>query len=253
MQITENLIEKKYVAFIDVLGFKNLVETKTEKLNKYFEIVTNAIEEFKNGKFPIESQLVSDSTILASNKSKEGLKHLLIAVQNIQSKCAIQNIWLRGAITIGEIYFNSEKNIVVGKGLSDAYILETQEKFPRVIIDPKVIFDFGDIRLFCNTFNERSWNPDKRQIPLIYDYEMDIEKNLTNDAIFVSFAEKIFVDHKNHLDLIYNHLKNEMYSGQQNYAKYLWLKSYFLTTTKLMFEIEPPENYFGFQSKLMNL
>ena len=40
--------EKSYVAFLDVLGFKNLVFSKSkadkEKLEKYFGIVNSAIE-----------------------------------------------------------------------------------------------------------------------------------------------------------------------------------------------------------------
>jgi hypothetical protein len=253
MRITDQLSENKYVAFIDVLGFKNLVESKGDNLNSYFDIVTHAIEEFKNSDFPIESQLVSDSTILATKKSEDGLKQLLYAVQTIQSKCAMENIWLRGAITIGEIYFNSEKNIVVGKGLSDAYILESQEKFPRVVIDPKVIIDFEDLRKFCNTFNVKTWNPYRREIPLIYDYEMDVEKNLTNDAIFVAFAERIFADYSQKLDLIHDHLKAEMYHGQLNYGKYLWLKSYFLTSAKTSGDMPNVNVGFQFQAKLTNL
>ena len=59
--------EKSYVAFLDVLGFKNLVFSKSkedkEKLEKYFGIVNSAIEYLESipSKKDIGSIIISDS------------------------------------------------------------------------------------------------------------------------------------------------------------------------------------------------
>lgn len=219
MRITDNLQDAKYVAFLDVLGFKELVQQKGEKLNDYFEIIQIALNDIRIDKSEIESQIVSDSIILACGISNQNLGQLLKAVQTIQFRCALKNIWLRGAITIGEIHFNREPNIVVGNGLIQAYLLESQEKSPRIIINPGIIQKFQTRQKFIDIYN----NTD---IPLIF--QPSLSSNfIDNDAFFVAFLERIIDSGIDNLDIIYNHLKSELYKGQQNYQKYLWLKNYF--------------------------
>lgn len=229
MNITDHLKEKKYVAFLDVLGFKELVRTKGEKLNRYFKTIENALIDIQSDKTEITSQLVSDSTILACDLNNENLRLLLKAVQTIQARCAIENIWIRGAITIGDIYFNRDLNIVVGNGLSDAYILESQEKFPRVIIDPKILkaeHGFGTRQRFIKMFN----NPqEENRIPLIHD-SSEQNESIENEAIFVAFAERIIYENMDNLEIIYNNIQNELYNSQITYQKYLWLKQYFFNS-----------------------
>ena len=239
MDITNHLQEKKYVAFLDVLGFKEIVRIKGEKLNRYFTTIENALIDIQSDKKEITSQLVSDSTILACDFTSQNLALLLKAVQTIQARCALENIWIRGAITIGDIYFNRELNIVVGNGLSDAYLLESQEKFPRVIIDPKILkteFGFGTRQLFIKRFNieqERDRIP-----PLIHD-SLDQNESIEHEAIFVAFAERIIYENIDNLEVIYNNIQNELYNSQITYQKYLWLKQYFINSlTKMSYYYE---------------
>lgn len=232
MDITNHLQEKKYVAFLDVLGFKELVRTKGEKLNRYFKTIENALIDIQSDKKEITSQLVSDSTILACDLTKQNLRLLLRAVQTIQARCALENIWIRGAITIGDIYFNRDLNIVVGNGLSDAYLLESQEKFPRVIIDPKILkteHGFGTRHQFIQMFNPL----DRNETPLIHDFH---EQNVSveNEAIFVAFAERIIHENMDNLEIIYCNIQNELYNSQITYQKYLWLKQYFINSLTKM-------------------
>ncbi len=219
MQITDYLQHPKYVAFLDVLGFKELVQQKGEKLNDYFEIIQLALEDIRKDKAEIESQIVSDSIILACTITNENLGLLLRAVQTIQSRCALKNIWLRGAITTGKIYFSREPNVVIGNGLTQAYLMESQEKFPRIIINPSIVKSFDTREKFIETYN-------KRNITLIFqpNYSTNF---IENDAIFVTFLEKIIETDLDKLDIIYSHVKSELYKGQSHYEKYLWLKNYF--------------------------
>lgn len=226
MSITDNLQENKYVAFLDVLGFKELVKGKGEKLNIYFETIKNALIDIQNDKAEIESQLVSDSTILACGLTKENLKLLLRAVQTIQARCAVENIWIRGAITIGDIHFDRKLNIVVGNGLTDAYLLEQEERFPRVIIDPKILreeFGFGTRKKFINTYNDSHL---RKNSPLIHEPFRDSEL-IDSDAIFVAIAERIIFEVNDNLETVYKNIQSELYKSQHTHSKYLWLKRYF--------------------------
>jgi hypothetical protein len=229
MGMTDNLKENKYVAFLDVLGFKELVKEKGHKLDKYFDTINKALKDINGDKPRLNSQLVSDSTILACDLNREDLRLLLKTVQTIQARCALENIWLRGAISIGDIYFDRTLNIVVGNGLSDAYILETQERFPRIIIDPKILsHDFGTREDFIQEYNNTFVGPGAvlRDIPLIHHLRGG-QRYIDNDAFFVSFAERIAIDNCDDLETIYKNIQSELYKGQKNYQKYLWLKNYF--------------------------
>ena len=128
--------EKSYVGFLDVLGFKNLVFSKKKsdrkKLNQYFGVVNSAIEYLKGipSKRQIGSIIISDSVILSvpHGQNKEAnigrLRHLCVAVGLIQQYLALKDIWLRGAISSGDAYFNSEKSQVVGRAYINSYLLE---------------------------------------------------------------------------------------------------------------------------------
>ena len=227
MNITDHLQEKKYVAFLDVLGFKELVRQKGERLNSYFETIHTALNDIELDKAEITSQLVSDSIILACDFSNDNLRLLLKAVQTIQSRCALKNIWIRGAITIGDIHFDRKLNVVVGNGLTDSYLLESQEKFPRIIIDPKVLSlenGFGSRAKFIKEFNK----VDNRDgIPLIHESYSENE-TIETDAIFVSFAERLISQGVDSIQSIYENIQKELYFNQKNYPKYLWLKQYFI-------------------------
>ncbi|MCA6364069.1 MAG: hypothetical protein IM638_13595 [Bacteroidetes bacterium] len=237
--MSKNLKEKQYVAFLDVLGFKEMLRKKDTDLrfDKYFEVITKTLKKVKSSKENVRGQLVSDSVILASELSIEGLRELLTAVQTIQCDCARENIWIRGAVTLGDIHFDTELNIVVGNGLSDAYILESQEKYPRVIIDPRIIASYDSNpshqtkEYFILQYNYDSIYPGAVDRPnrLIYQYPTDFTI-INNDAIFISFAERIALKNIDDLEYIYTNIKNELYSGTQNYAKYLWLKNYLTQT-----------------------
>lgn len=230
MKITEHLNTEKYVAFLDVLGFKEMVYNSDGKLDIYFNTIQTVLNNINEDKPKIEYQLVSDSIILASDITKQDFITLLTAIQTIQAKCAIQNIWLRGAISIGSIYFNRQNNIVIGSGLNTAYLLETQAKYPRVIIDPKIISKggFGTRELFMqennSIFSQNLMH--QRRIILIHDYRQVIS-NTENDAFWVSYAERIAIDRIEDIQLVYENIQKELYDGQQHYSKYLWLKNYF--------------------------
>ena len=153
LNAVENInYEKSYVAFLDVLGFKKLVMSKNKKeklkLEQYFGIVNSAIEYLKEipSKRNIGSIIISDSVILSVPHGQDRqtninkLRHLCVAVGIIQQHLALKNIWLRGAISSGDTYFNSDKRQIVGPAYINAYLLEGSVAVsPRVVLDSKII------------------------------------------------------------------------------------------------------------------
>lgn len=132
--------QNRIVAFIDVLGFSNLVYSDTtEKINTYFNFVLNDFERAAQ-RNNFDYILISDSIVIATENDKEHFNQLVKVIFKLQQKFMEDaGILIRGGISFGELYFDKTKNIVVGKGLINAYKLEGQAKYPRIILDRQLI------------------------------------------------------------------------------------------------------------------
>lgn len=135
------------------------------------------------------------------------------------------NFITRGAITYGDIYYDTERNIWFGPSMNKAFALESKEaSFPRVIIDPayadelethnakkyeqvwfngKILKRDSDNYLFLNYLNS---------FKLGIDY--DKNKNLTKNIL--DLCEFEIQKHKNSPDELQESIK----------SKYNWLKKY---------------------------
>lgn len=153
-----NSYEINIIAFLDILGFKNLINTKEfDKIKEIFQSIISdkeagialfratggdeSLERYNEVLKATKIHLMSDSIIVAAPyKCKESLAVV------IDICCCIQEtlyefefpIFLRGAIARGELFLDN--NVIFGKGLVDAYI--AQENFavyPRIIISAEII------------------------------------------------------------------------------------------------------------------
>lgn len=160
--------ELRIIAFIDILGFKEIVKqsekdsTKIELLYsvleflkdweisnkwdlKYLEIEEDAQKKgVKN--FDIRgktnSTSFSDSIVVSvkvENNINEMVSTLIVNLSYIGAILFEKGILFRGGLTIGNIIHN-KNGTVFGQGLIDAYLLETKSaKFPRIILSDKLI------------------------------------------------------------------------------------------------------------------
>lgn len=156
--------EKKFIAFIDILGFKQLIdgienESKTHKAD--FEKVKSILnflneesiesngqhdlpvyEETVNGL--LEKELgnpiityVSDCVIISTDGTFDGFKSLCNKITKLSTDLAADGIFIRGALVYGNIYHHGR--ILFGSGYVQAYLLEENKSInPRVIIDESV-------------------------------------------------------------------------------------------------------------------
>ncbi len=231
-------LKKKYVAFLDVLGFSALVNSDSKpKLEKYFEIVDGAFAIFDYEKKNIKKFSISDSIILIAEDNESDLKTLLTAIRTLQYSLAVNDIWLRGGISHGGVFIEEDKNIIVGKGYIKAFLLESEAIYPRVILDPSILKHLGLTRK--ELYDKFNGAPHEREdhLKLIHDYGVwNHERYTDDDAIFVSYANKIVVESvhtvrkpnmETNIETVYRHLRSNLYGPQQHYHKYLWLKKYF--------------------------
>ena len=167
-----NKIEDRFVAFVDILGFKNILARVEENFDseefKRLESVLNFMNEETHdpnysadlpvyeksecGEFLIEKELgdprltyISDCIIISAEPTLDGFKGLSRKIHKITADLAYDGIFCRGAISKGKMYH--QQRVLFGSAYLRAYYLEENEaRFPRVIIDPNILefFDLSD-------------------------------------------------------------------------------------------------------------
>ena len=149
--IHKDLPDKRMVVFLDILGCRVLMERMNAgDLDIYstflniFDFIELRVEgEYKNilediplRKYPdCEMTMFSDSIVMSAPPKE--YPHLFSNITTIVNFLLSNKIMVRGAVTIGQLHH--EKNTIFGKGLTDAYDLESKiAKYPRILIDEKV-------------------------------------------------------------------------------------------------------------------
>lgn len=143
--------EERIVAFIDILGFENIIKssiTSQDKLENLGSAITYIHDYFKEVKstYPDPSILqlsqFSDSIVISiSMKNSHEMLAIFKHLKSIQSNLILKDILLRGGIVKGKLIHNDE--LLLGPGMINAYKLESKcAMHPRIVIDPKVLWQF---------------------------------------------------------------------------------------------------------------
>jgi hypothetical protein len=157
--------KNKFVAFLDILGFKQLISTIEEKsqtsftdFNKVWSILNfldresiqsdghhdlNVYEEKENSLSMSELgspiiTYVSDCVVISTDGTFDGFKSICNKITKFSTDIAADGIFVRGAITYGKVVHTGR--ILFGTGYQKAYQLESTKAInPRVIIDSAVV------------------------------------------------------------------------------------------------------------------
>lgn len=159
--------EERIIAFIDILGFKEIVkqsELDSSKIEliysvldylkdwenkekwdlKFLEIEEDAQKRGVNN-FDIYGRTnttsFSDSivvSVLVDKNVNEMTSTLIVNLAHIGAVLLQKGIIIRGGLTIGNIN-HFDNGTVFGQGLIDAYTIETKCKYPRIIISDKLL------------------------------------------------------------------------------------------------------------------
>lgn len=151
--MADDLFAQRAVAFIDILGFKNLictVEKDPSKRGPFFSLFTvlDGHSRFNNqaldASVPDEVKpkylFISDSIIfsapleypMAGGGSYNGLGIVIAKAIEIAHKLLLMGTMVRGGISVGPVW-QSERNIF-GSGYIEAYNLEQTAGGPRIVL-----------------------------------------------------------------------------------------------------------------------
>lgn len=141
------------VAFIDILGFKSIVEeSSTDKA--VFDTILNSLKtleqhvEYNAGKAAHRQSVFkmtqfSDSIVISRPNTEDALFFMIMDLNFLQNVLAKSGVLIRGGVSYGSLYH--ENNICFGPAFVKAYELESKHAiYPRIIIDPDIINDDVD-------------------------------------------------------------------------------------------------------------
>ncbi|SNR67015.1 hypothetical protein [Lutibacter flavus] len=225
------MYENRYVLFLDILGFKKIIEeTENEKgQTEKIENLIEALTEMKRivSRMPKKTSKIvtqfSDSIVVSFKE--DDVKEIPIFLTNIHkliANLAMKNIFCRGAISYGKIYHT--KDFVFGPALVDAYLTESEAAiYPRVIFDKSII----DIMKNNYSFNK---NDSYRAIRFDGTIESYLKFDL-DDKLYVDFFSRAAYYYRNE-DLFeyYKSLRKSINNGLKFKspgikAKFGWMKN----------------------------
>jgi len=160
--------EECFVAFLDVLGIKDLLKDigyngdliskiiETIKVNsKIIDANTKQTSEY--GDLDIRSFYFSDSFAFIMKKEPENLPHLFLIIRYLQDRFWEKGFCFRGAVTLGKMYFpKKSENVLIGQGLVDAYKLESEIAiYPRIMVSDKLVKYIRNEKISGDPFLEK--------------------------------------------------------------------------------------------------
>lgn len=146
--------ESRLVAFVDILGFRELINQSRSDHKALAQIISALVRlsvhrqniGTQDSLMGFDTQLFSDSFILSCPITEENAFNLLSILNSLSWRLMGQDCWIRGGVTIGEMFVSDD--IVVGPGIVAAADLErTLAEFPRVVLSSELLRTIEGYRL----------------------------------------------------------------------------------------------------------
>lgn len=228
---------ERIVAFIDILGFKKLVESSlcssevAERIHRALQLIYERKQDNESNdfmglqKYGVEVAVFSDSVVISYPLDYEGgLFFVLLDVIHLQLELMHLGILIRGGIAIGPLYHSGQ--IVYGPAMNQAYLLESvYAVYPRIILDEQTV-ENGILRTCApgHTLQmEREYVVSCIRKDRDGFYYLDI---LRQDSEISDYGDEYYYWLANVRSLIVRGL-NDNVADKRVYAKYVWLKNYF--------------------------
>lgn len=198
-----------FIAFLDILGFSNMVKSDFESssknkiyLKKLFNIY-NYTSKIQEPNLELNIIQFSDSVVLSVPFSEEAFSQFVSIIAKYQYDLFCEDILCRGGIAYGKHFI--QEGFVFSNGLIDAYKIENKvAKYPRIVVSTDLIE-----LIYKNKIIDGN-------VPLIKE---------NDDLFFVDFLEnRDLIASSENLKKI---LEMNKYSDVSIKEKHRWLTEYF--------------------------
>ena len=151
-ETTWEITAKRYVVFIDIMGFKDMVARmshddvydlmkRIDKIKKHVE----SVEWIKEKIGYVKTTTYSDSIILYSrDDSYDAFDFLVSTTAGLINYLFIEGIPFKGAIAFGTLTLDTERSIFFGQPLIDAYLLQEEIYFYGILFHSSVEKELQD-------------------------------------------------------------------------------------------------------------
>jgi len=147
---SKRMYDDRYVAFVDILGFTEIVrKTEHDTTDRRYDALVKTLteigsfdEETINESDDFKFQSFSDSVIMSTATTQNGLLHLLHLISNLSIHLLSNGgLLMRGAIAKGKLHH--DQSVMFGPAFLAAYYTESHiAKYPRVVLNREVYQDF---------------------------------------------------------------------------------------------------------------
>ena len=141
----------KVVAYIDILGFGEIVKALTEKPKLHerlsyalqrIKYIEKSVHHKKSVTSDLEASAFSDSIVISTEENN--IFSLIWTSGWLQAELLYTGILTRGGISLGLLHHKD--GIIYGEGLISAYNLEQKSAiYPRIVISKKLIDNHNEI------------------------------------------------------------------------------------------------------------
>ena len=131
--------QTKFVAFIDVLGFKELVAQSASDDGTFIQIMNSIYHpEHSHGMIHVEISNFSDSFVFSCCSNLMYFEVLISLVNKLYLKMLELGTLARGGISVGSMYHDD--GMAFGPAFLDAYHLEnTVARYPRIVLGKRTL------------------------------------------------------------------------------------------------------------------
>ncbi len=233
------------VAYVDVLGFKNIIMglkgnkiKQIEFLNEYLIDATIKAKQIKSVKgksnIKLDIKIISDTFFFSipceSTDMVNSLAHMAVAVGFLQSYLCSKGIWTRGAICFGELIRDLDN--LVGPALIDSYLLESTDAiYPRVILDTRLLKFFNGSQDLVSKVNDIQFdNWQGQKLFYLNEHYPLIDTKFSDDLIFVDYFNGFLGEQEEHSLFLssIDCLEKAFHEKPDIYKKHKWTQRYFM-------------------------
>lgn len=224
--LIEDYYKEKYIAFVDVLGFKDIVKNIKKlntfdptyhytdadawnKINQYYNRISRELLLEQNNN-EIKITYISDCLIISSEKIFEILKFLFYLQSNMIFYDADNIRFLtRGFLTKGHFIHSPENNIIFGDAYQRAYMNEEKN-----VITPRIVTDIQIVDEIISKQLQHFLELDKEDNNYFIDYlyRLKIDNRIIMREELDIYLERQIEKHKENSNII---------------RKYCWLSNYY--------------------------
>lgn len=246
----KHLLRKSFCAYLDILGFSDkIIKNDIPFFNNYIFTLNSELKYLekkhdlsnKKGYKSFDLKIFTDNFVFGQpwfdQYGESELGTLFQVLSHLQLTFAKSDIFIRGAISMSELYMDN--NMVIGPALIESYKLESEKAiYPRIIMSKDVI---EVINKHINYYSDKKSSPQNKT------FLVDIDGHHFINYLFILFFDynytkkqviKELIQHKNAIE---NNLKRHEHDFKL-FDKFSWTAKYHNHFCENHFKAEYPND-----------